>query len=61
MSIALSLEVLSYTAYTLDSALSHYHLFASMDHTLAEQRFGSYEDVKKWFDKWFTEKGADFY
>jgi len=24
-----------------------YHLFASMGHALAEQRFGSYEDVKK--------------
>jgi len=27
--------------------LPDYHLFASMGHTLAEQRFGSYEDVKK--------------
>jgi len=32
-----------------------------MDHALAEQRFGSYEDVKKWLDEWFAAKGEDFY
>jgi len=26
---------------------------------LAEQRFGSYEDVKKWFDEW-QQKGKIF-
>jgi len=31
-----------------------------MGHTFAEQRFGSYEDVKKWFDEWFATKGEDF-
>ena len=41
--------------------LSDYHLFASMNHALAEQRFGSDEDVKKWLDKWFAAKGEDFY
>jgi len=29
--------------------------------TLAEQRFGWYEDVKKWLDEWFAVKGEDFY
>jgi len=42
-------------------APSDYHLFASMSHALAEQRFGSYEDVKKWLDEWFAAKGEDFY
>jgi len=42
-------------------APSDYHLFASIDHALAEQRFGSYEDVKKWLDEWFAAKGEDFY
>jgi len=36
------------------------HLFA-MGHALAEQRFGSYEDVKKWLDEWFAAKGKNFY
>jgi len=32
-----------------------------MGHALAEQRFDSYEDVKKWLDEWFAIKGKDFY
>ena len=39
-----------------DLAPSDYHLFASLGHALAEQRFGSYEDVKKWL----AAKGEDF-
>jgi len=31
-----------------------------MSHALAEQRFSSYEDVKKWLDEWFAAKGEDF-
>ena len=31
-----------------------------MDHVLAEQRFGSYEDVKKWLDESFVVKGKIF-
>ena len=32
-----------------------------MNHALAEQRFRSCEDVKKWVDEWFAAKGEDFY
>ena len=44
---ALSWEVLSHADYSLDLAPSDYHLFTSIGHAFAEQRFGSYEDVKK--------------
>jgi len=44
---ALSWEVLPHAAYSLDLAPSDYHLFASVGHALAEQRFGSYEEVKR--------------
>ena len=54
------MEVPSCAAYSPDLAPSDYHLFASMGLTLAEQRFGSYEDVKKWFDEWFEAIGEDF-
>ena len=44
---ALSCEVLSLAAYSLGLVPSDYHLFALVGYALAEQRFGSYEDVKK--------------
>ena len=47
--------------YLSELAPSDYHLFAPMGHALAEQHFGSYEDVKKWLSEWFTVKGEDFY
>jgi len=39
-------EILSHAAYS-DLAPSDYHLFASMGHALAQQRFTSYEDIRK--------------
>jgi len=38
-------EILLHAAYSSDLAPSDYHLFASMGHALAQQRFTSYEDV----------------
>ena len=32
-----------------------------MTHALVEQRFGSYEDVKKWLDESVAAEGEDFY
>ena len=47
---AFNWEIPPRAAYPPDLAPSDYHLFAWMSHVLAEQRFGSYEDVKKWLD-----------
>ena len=57
----LSWEVVPHEDYSLDLAPSDYHLFALMGHALAEQRFSSYGDLKKWLDEWFAAKGEDFY
>ena len=32
-----------------------------MGNAAADQRFGSYEDVKKCLDEWFAAKSEDFY
>jgi hypothetical protein len=57
----LSWEVLSHAGYSPDLAPSDYHLFPLMGHALAEQRFSSYEDIKKWLNEWFAAKGEDYY
>ena len=57
---ALSWEVLPHADYPPDLALSDYLLFVSMGQALDDQRFGSYEDVKKWLNEWFVAKGEDF-
>ena len=44
---AFSWQILSHAAYSPDLAPSDYYLFASMGHALAEQRFTSYENVRK--------------
>jgi len=54
-------EILLHAAYSPDLAPSDYHLFASMGHALAQQRFTSYEDVRKWLDGWFSSKEQQFF
>ena len=49
-------EILSHAAYSPDLAPSDYHLFTLMGHAFAQQRFISYEDVRKWLDDWFGSK-----
>jgi len=57
---ALSWEVLPHAAYSPELAPSDYHLLASMSHVLAEQRFGSYEDVKNGSMNGSRQKGKIF-
>ena len=47
---AFSFQILWHAAYSPDLTPSHYYLFVSMGHALAEQRFTSYENVRKWLD-----------
>lgn len=54
-------SVLPHPPYSPDIAPSDYHLFRSMAHGLAEQRFHSYEDAKKWVDSWIASKDVSFF
>ena len=56
-----SWEILAHAAYSADLALSDYHLFASLGHALAEERFTLYENVREWLDNWFDLKDEQFY
>ncbi|GFW42474.1 mariner Mos1 transposase [Trichonephila clavipes] len=47
---ALDWEPLAHAVYSPDLAPSDYHLFASLGHALAGQRFISFENVKSWLD-----------
>jgi len=54
-------EILSHAAYSPDLAPSDYRLFAWMGHALAQQRFTSYKDVRRWLDDWFGSKEQQFF
>jgi len=43
-----------------DIAPSDFYLFRSMQSALSGERFNSYEDIKKWLDKWIASKEPDF-
>ena len=58
---AFNREILSHAAYSPDLAPSDYHLFASMGYALSDQRFISYENVRKWLDDWFASKERQFF
>ncbi|GFW26394.1 mariner Mos1 transposase [Trichonephila clavipes] len=47
---ALGWVPLAHAAYSSGLSPSDYHLFASLGHALADQRFISYENVKSWLD-----------
>ncbi|GFW05664.1 mariner Mos1 transposase [Trichonephila clavipes] len=50
---ALHWEPLAHAVYLPDLACSDYHLFASLGHALADQRF-TYESVKSQLDDWLA-------
>lgn len=54
-------EVLPHPPYSPDIALSDFHLFRSMAHGLADQRFHSYEEAKKFIDSWIASKDMSFF
>ncbi|GFU79132.1 mariner Mos1 transposase [Trichonephila clavipes] len=54
-------EPLAHSAYSPDLAPSDYHLFSSLGHALADQRFTSYENVKSWLDDWLASKDRSFF
>ncbi|GFT00287.1 mariner Mos1 transposase [Trichonephila clavipes] len=58
---ALDWESLAHAAYSPDLAPSDYHLFASLGHALADQRFTSYGNVKSWLDDWLASKNRSFF
>ena len=54
-------DVQPHPPYLLDLAPSDYHLFRSMSNGLAEQRFTSYENTRKWVDSWKASKYESFF
>lgn len=54
-------SVLPHPPYSPDIAPSDYHLFRSMQHGLAEQKFSNIEEINKWLCEFFTSKPAEFY
>ncbi|GFV28981.1 mariner Mos1 transposase [Trichonephila clavipes] len=58
---ALDWEPLEHATYSPNLASSNYHLFASLGHALADQRFTSYENVKPWLDDWLASKDRSFF
>ena len=54
-------EVLSHPPYSPDLAPSDYHLFRSMQHSLAERKFTNREKVQLWVSNYFESQPAEFY
>lgn len=54
-------DILPHPPYSPDLAPSDYHLFASMGHSLADQHFANFEEVKIWVAEWFGSKEGQFY
>ena len=56
-----SMGSFTHPPYSPDIAPSDFHLFRSMAHGLAHQRFHSYEEATKWIDFWLASKDMSFF
>ncbi|CAO4381978.1 unnamed protein product [Caenorhabditis nigoni] len=54
-------EVLPHAPYSPDTAPSDFHLFRSMQHSLAEKHFKNHDEIKKWVDEYFASQPAQFF
>lgn len=58
---ALGWEVLPHPPYSPDMAPSDYHLFRSMQHSLAEIKFKDTEEVRNWVSSFFEQQPREFF
>ncbi|KAK6761996.1 hypothetical protein RB195_022913 [Necator americanus] len=54
-------KVLPHPPYSPDLAPSDYHLFRSMQHSVAERKFTTREEVKLWVSNYFESHPAEFF
>ncbi|GBP33442.1 Mariner Mos1 transposase [Eumeta japonica] len=54
-------KVIPHPPYSPDIAPFDFHLFGSIAHGLADQRFHSYKEAKKWIDSWIASKQMSFF
>ena len=54
-------EMLPHLPYSRDIVPSYYYLFWLMSYALAEKRFQSFEDIKKWVYSWIASKYKEFF
>uniref|UniRef100_A0A7I5EEK2 HTH_48 domain-containing protein n=1 Tax=Haemonchus contortus TaxID=6289 RepID=A0A7I5EEK2_HAECO len=54
-------EVLPHPPYSPDLAPSDYHLFRSMQHSLAERKFKNREEVQLWVSNYFDSQPTEFF
>jgi len=54
-------ELLPHPPYSPDLAPSDYHLFRSMQHSLAEKKFENREEVQIWVTNYFESQPAEFF
>ncbi|EFO98411.1 hypothetical protein CRE_29217 [Caenorhabditis remanei] len=58
---AQGVEVLPHPPYSLDLAPTDYHLFRSLQNSLAGQKFDDRIQVKSYLDDFFSSQPAEFY
>ena len=54
-------HVLPHPPYSPDLAPSDYHLFRSMQHSLAHKKFHGLDDIKIWVSNFFDSKPNEFF